>query len=367
MRRHMPIKRRDFLTLSAAGAAGIALAGCSKDSPSAPATPAWQDDMPINPDISNMRVVCCHDTTMVTAFPFPSAFSGQNTSVDSARIAANIDELAKQLVNSNIHPAPTAAEAWGIIFRKPAAKTWSQVKAAIKVNCINTANMPRVAIVQKLVSVLSGLGVLPANTIIYDGCSNASGSNKYTPYCSLTDISKIPAAVSDGNDLLGGTMDVSVTGISPLVACTADIANGAVDILIDVAVSKGHGNWTGAVTLCMKNHFGTFAPVGELHATDSLFTINKHSAIIGGSPVRQQLCIIDSLVGSESGPGDAPTDRIDRIIMGTFAPCVDYCCVKQVREAICGWSHDDQVVARFMTDFGYTETDPVFVAVTPAA
>jgi hypothetical protein len=359
------ILRRDFLKLTAAGAATALFPSCSKSASTGPGEQAWHDDLPINPDISNMRVVCCHDTGMISALS--SAFSTQNSSVDAAHVSANLDEMAKQLVTSTAHPSPTAAEAWQIIFRKPAAKTWNQVKAAIKVNCINTANMPRVAILQKLVSVLAGLGVFPANTIIYDGCTNASGSGKYTPYCSLSVGGLIPAAVSDGNDLLGGTVDVAVTGISPQVACTADIATGAVDILINVGVNKGHGEWTSGATHCLKNHFGTFAPINELHSTDALFNINKHSAIIGGDPVRQQLCIIDSLVGSQDGPGNDPTTKIDRLVMGTFAPAVDYCCIKNIRESVCGWSHNDPVVARFMTDFGYAESDPVWVDVPPAA
>ena len=359
------VERRDFLKMAAAGTAGIALSGCSKEAPTGPAaTLAWHDDMPINPDISNMRVVCCNDPAMLGALS--AVFLTQNNSVDATRVHNNMDEMAKQLTVSQAHPDPTVDEAWATIFRKPAAKAWDQVRAAIKVNGFNSVNMPRVAILQKLVSALSGLGVQPANIIIYDGCHNASGSDKYPPYFSLTDTSKIPAVVSNLNDLLGGTVMVAIPGVSSLT-CTADIAIGAIDILIDVAVNKGHDAWNGSATLCMKNHFGTFEPIDELHAADALFNINKHSAILGGNPVRQQLCIIDSLVGSPYGPTGDPTTKIDRIIMGVFAPAVDYCCIKQVREAVYGWAHNDTVVARSLTDFGYTETDPVWVNITPAA
>jgi hypothetical protein len=52
--------------------------------------------------------------------------------------------------------------------------------------------------------------------------------------------------------------------------------------------------------------------------------------------------------------------------MGTFAGAVDYCCVKQVREKVMGvTNHEAAVIPQFLTSFGYKETDPVWVEVTP--
>ena len=63
----------------------------------------------------------------------------------------------------------------------------------------------------------------------------------------------------------------------------------------------------GGCSLCMKNHFGTFINQGTergtggasstgLHSLDAVFSINKHATILGGNPVRQQLCIVDGLL-----------------------------------------------------------------------
>jgi len=51
--------------------------------------------------------------------------------------------------------------------------------------------------------------------------------------------------------------------------------------------------------------------------------------------------------------------------MGTFAPAVDYLTVKKVREAVMGATHDASIVNSFMTNFGYTTSDPVWVLVPP--
>ncbi|MBN1578760.1 MAG: hypothetical protein JW913_19510 [Chitinispirillaceae bacterium] len=43
------------------------------------------------------------------------------------------------------------------------------------------------------------------------------------------------------------------------------------------------------------------------------------------------------------------------------------CCVKKVREGLKNWKHNSTAVKRFLTDFGYTKTDPAWVEITPAA
>jgi anaerobic selenocysteine-containing dehydrogenase len=54
----MQKQRRDFLKITAAGAAGLALAKADK------AFAAWPSTgtLAVNPTISNMRVVSCYDT-----------------------------------------------------------------------------------------------------------------------------------------------------------------------------------------------------------------------------------------------------------------------------------------------------------------
>ena len=63
----MNLKRRNFLRLTAGSAAAALFSSCSKGAPSETGDTEWQDGMPINPDISNMRVVCCHDAGMISA------------------------------------------------------------------------------------------------------------------------------------------------------------------------------------------------------------------------------------------------------------------------------------------------------------
>ncbi len=61
--------------------------------------------------------------------------------------------------------------------------------------------------------------------------------------------------------------------------------------------------------------------------------INKSKEILGeGLPPRQQICFIDSLWAMTDGPRATPNRRPDCLIMGTFAPILDYLIVKKIRE-----------------------------------
>jgi hypothetical protein len=130
----------------------------------------------------------------------------------------------------------------------------------------------------------------------------------------------------------------------------------------------------------MKNHFGTFTDgtkpqwSNNLHVPNdgatppppplALFEINKHSAILGGSPVRQQICIVDALFSNgSSGPGGGFDNRTDRLVMGTFAPIVDYFSVKNIllnttvmassAMPALGVTNAATIVPLFLTSFGY--------------
>jgi hypothetical protein len=76
----------------------------------------------------------------------------------------------------------------------------------------------------------------------------------------------------------------------------------------------------------------------------------------GGSPVRQQLCIVDSIWGSKKGgPFVIPDIRLDRLVMGTFSGAVDYLTAKKIREPLMGVTHGP--IDRFLSNFGYTENE----------
>jgi hypothetical protein len=354
------VDRRNFIKITAAGAAGLSVAEVT---PLFAKTAQWKA---INPAISNMRVVCCHDTTMLAAAtPTSFTFDTTNNAANAAKIEANLDLMAMSLAQKT-----TAAEAWQTIFQKPAAKTWAQVKVAIKINVINSFNQPRVAIVGKICKVLNGFGVPAVNIVVYDGCAagknaNAAQTTLWAAKFSTTDTAKYPAVVSNLNGSLGGTMNAAVPVLGNRT-CTTQVANGTIDILVNCSVNKGHATYAGGTTLSCKNHFGTFAPDHGGVVMDNIIGFNKSDAIVGGTPTRQQLCIVDSLLAdTNNNPDNAPTQRIDRLVMGTFGPIVDYQTAINIRKAIMivankgPDNHDWTAIGRYLTDFGYATTDPL--------
>jgi hypothetical protein len=136
----------------------------------------------------------------------------------------------------------------------------------------------------------------------------------------------------------------------------------------------------------MKNHLGTFINQGTetgtgdasstgLHSLDAVFNINKHAAILGGSPVRQQLCIVDGLLAN-GGNSAVWSIRTDRIVMGTFAPIVDYFTATKILlnstimaggpMPAAGVTSAATLVPQFLTSFGYAATDALqWVECTP--
>jgi hypothetical protein len=269
-------------------------------------------------------------------------------------IAANQVELTLDRMAGTLAQKENSAEAWKTIFRKPAAKEWSEVKTAIKVNCLGK-NHPRVAVVSKICVELNRLGVRFENICIFDGHSNAQPL--YAAYVG----NGLPAGVvvSDQDQALGGTMPMVIPDEKQnSYACTRAIADGTIDILVNIAVNKGHSENLGKTTLTLKNHAGTFAP-RPIHTgggLDYILAWNKSDAFWGGTPVRQQLCIIDTLWASgQGGPGEVPDKRLDRLVMGTFSGAVDYLTVKKIREPLQGMPHGP--IDRFITDFGYTEQE----------
>jgi hypothetical protein len=368
MSKKLHATRRNFLKLSAAGTAGLALLNTEKTFAKTTAWPTNGTKLAINPNISNTRVISCLDPTMLTTQTPPGyTFAQQIALVNETKVLSNLDLMAIKLATSTANPNPTAAQAWALIFQKPTAKAWNAVKVAIKINCINMENMPHLAILKKLSTVLTGLGVAATNIFVYDGCAagdNAGGAQttKYAAYFSTTDTTKIAGQVSNLNSLMGGTINTTPVPVLGNHTCTANISNGTIDILINCAVNKGHAKYAGGTTLCLKNHFGTFAPDHGGVVADNILGFNKSDAIIGGTPPRQQLCIIDSLVGDiNDNPDGTPTKVVNRLIMGTFAPVIDYLTTMNVRKPIMVGTgtdkHDYTVINRFLTDFGYAITD----------
>ena len=126
--------------------------------------------MVINPNIDNLRVVCCHDTDMLTKTPSNYGVSQQAANVNTARVESNLDAMARTLANKS-----DTSEAWSTIFRS--GKPWPSSLVAIKVNTINTSNVPGIAVIGKICQVFRDLGVPASSIIIYDACTNSNNSN----------------------------------------------------------------------------------------------------------------------------------------------------------------------------------------------
>jgi hypothetical protein len=305
--------------------------------------------MAVNPVIDNLRVVCGVNPAMVKNDPTTWEMSGQNNSIDTDQVDRTLDLMAIRLSGMT-----TIADAWKTILRKEATKPWQSVIAAIKVNCTGK-NYPRIAVVNKICVELNRLGVAFKNIFIYDGCHNAAPL--YAPYVG----SGLPAGVivSDKNKALGGTVNLAIPNRkNESFKCTRMIADGAVDILVNIALNKNHDSKFGETTLTLKNHAGTFEP-SRIHmggGLDYILAFNRSNALWGGCLVRQQLCIVDSIWGSKKGgPFAIPDMRLNRLVMGTFSGAVDYLTAKKLREPLMGVMHGP--IERFLSNFGYTENE----------
>ncbi|HEX2959901.1 MAG TPA: hypothetical protein VHO70_23900 [Chitinispirillaceae bacterium] len=201
---------------------------------------------------------------------------------------------------------------------------------------------------------MNALGVPFNKIIIYDGRSNAWPT--YSPYIGkgLPD----DVIVSEGNKALGGMAKVTLPWNNPKkYKCTKAMVDGSVDILVNIANNKGCDKEFGLTTLTLKNHAGTFEPM-PLHlggGIDYLLAFSRSKEIMGTITARQQLCIVDSLWAMRKGPFGVPEERLDRIVMGTFSPAVDYLTARKIREPLLGVSHTN--IDRFLADFGYNTND----------
>jgi len=344
--------RRKFIKATSLGATGVALGGVLQ-SPGR----AWgyvaRD--PINPLISNLRVVYAHDTAM-TSGVVRNDWPAQNADTNDAVVATDMDKMACALAEK-----ADVAEAWRTIFIKPAAKQWNQVVVAIKVNCIavvsgTMAQTTRNAVMKKMCEVLVNyVGVAASNIHIFDGIH---GNN-----INLCLWYGLPAGVQLNYTWGGPNTSVPLpppTGGT--TTCVAAIANGTVDILINMGLCKGHDSTYGSLTVSLKNHYGTFNPV---HNTNYLVSINKSEAVLGPMDVgtgriivpRQQLVFIDALWASQQGPTVRPSVCPNRLFMGTFGPAVDYQVATKFRNGTMGWPINTSVVDRFLSEFGYGPSD----------
>lgn len=342
--------RREFITATILGTGGIMAIGQPIFSADNAGKCIFTPRMSVNPAIDNLNVVCGVNKAMITNQPALWDMIGQNRPVDQAQVERTLDAVAVSLTGKE-----NALEAWKTIFRKPENKAWDTVKVAIKVNGLGK-NHPRLAVVNKICLELNKIGVQFSNMYIYDGSHNAGPL--YSPFVGKG----LPAGViiSNKDKAMGGTMKLAIPEKNkyPLYKCTRMIADGSIDILVNIAVNKNHEKTLGGTTLTLKNHAGTFEP-RRIHTgggIDYILGFSKSDALWGGNPVRQQLCIIDSLWGSTGGgPFVIPDKQLDCLVMGTFSGAVDYLTAKKIREPLMGAVHGP--IDRFIKDFGYEEKE----------
>jgi hypothetical protein len=319
----------------------------------------WARGSVVHPNVNNLRVVGITDNRMTRAGgPFYS-WSRQDELVVKEVVWENMDKLACALAETK-----RPEDAWRTVFIKPPRKSWSNAVVAIKTNNIAQQHT-RSAVMAKICHTLTGsFGIKPENIHIYDGI-HGSAMGRHTPFAGLPQGARI-------EDTWGGVnKPTSVPepwengrGKSE---CVQHLVDGTVDILINIAMCKGHSGRFGGFTMTMKNHFGTFSPSPghKSGSQDYLMAINQTPEILGPMDKRtgkvlyprQQLCLIDALWASEGGPRGSPTHQPNFLAMGVFSPIVDYQVATKFRGGRMGWKPNMKATRRMLTDFGYSEED----------
>ena len=319
----------------------------------------WAKTTDVHPHIGNLRVVGITDPRMTKIKEVETSWKRQQELVNAEPVWENIDRLACALTETK-----EAKDAWKGIFVKPPGKTWSDTVVAIKTNNISRQHTRSAVMAKVCHSLVDVLGVKADNISIYDGV-HGSKMVRDTPFSGLPKGVRIveqwggistPVAVPNPWDDPSGKSEI----VKPL-------ADGTVDILVNIALCKGHWTNYGGFTMAMKNHMGTFAP-GPIHrdgAQDYLLAVNKTPEILGpmdkktGKVLfpRQQLCLLDALWASKGGPSGLPTAQPNFLAMGVFAPIFDYILATKFRGEKMGWKPTLSAAKRFLTELGYEEKD----------
>lgn len=356
-RSHGGVSRRGFLKSTVIGAAALGL-GPTILIPRR--LEAYALGEPTHPNISPLRVVGLHDPKMTTDVLEASTWQQQEQLLQADVVAENLDRMACALAQEK-----NVTDAWKAIFLKPAKKSWSDTVVAVKVNCI-AKQRTRSAVLYKVIRTLTDVaGVKGENIFVYDACHGNSMS-KWDVAQNLPNGAQAVAK-------WGGSGESAAVGKpwkdgSQKANCLGQLVKDEVDILVNIALCKGHGQNFGGFTLAMKNHFGTFSPRPSHQpggGADYLIAINKAPEILGqmdpetGKVLfpRQQLCLVDCLWASDPGPGGESTHQPNRLFMGTLPAVLDYQVATKFRRDAMGWKTNDQIANRFLSEFGYQPSD----------
>jgi len=319
----------------------------------------WARQTLIHPAVDNLRVAGVTDAAMTRSIDPNIDWLRQEELVATPIVWQNMDKLACGLVETR-----NVEQAWKTIFVKPPGKPWSEAVVAVKTNHIAQQHT-RSAVMSKVCHVMTNLlGITPSNIHIYDACHGRDISRK-TPFRDLPDGVRIENRWGGSNTLT--TIPRPWQDGESKSGCIQPLVNGSVDILVNISMCKGHGRTYGGFTMTMKNHFGTFSPSPghQDQPFEYLIAINQTEEILGpmdrktGKVLypRQQLCIVDALWASERGPGGNPSHQPNFIAMGVSSPVVDYLVANRFRKDRMGWSIDEAVTGKFLTEFGYKPSD----------
>ncbi len=342
------VNRRTFLKGIACGAGVLFFPYVfSRRSYAAP----WQAGSRFHPNVDDLRVVGIIDEKMTREKKVRIPWKKQNELVVDEVVWADMDKLACALTGQK-----RPEDAWKAIFVKPPRKSFSDAVVAVKVNNIG-AQHTRNAVMVKLCRVLVDVcGVKASNIYIFDAKTGGNMGRK-TPFYGL------PAGCNIAGSWGGITVPVKVAApYSGSAKCNRHIAEGKVDIMVNIAMCKGHSARYGKVTMTMKNHLGTFdpRPAHSRKGLEYLIGINKTSQVLGETDAsgrivypRQQLCIVDGLWASKPGPGGPPTAQPNFLAMGVLSPVVDYLVGTQFRASKMGWQVNEPALRRMVKEFGH--------------
>jgi hypothetical protein len=234
---------------------------------------------------------------------------------------------------------------------------------AIKTNHISQQHTRSAVMAKVCCALRDHYGVRTENIHIYDAC-HGSGMARETPFQLLPEGTQIEGRWGGIN---AETSVAQPWGDNKSTECLEHLVNGTVDILVNIAMCKGHSRSFGGFTMTMKNHFGTFSP-GPGHfgrGQEYLLAINQTQEILGPMDKRtgivlyprQQLCIVDALWASKRGPGGNPSHQPNFLAMGVTSPIVDYLMATRFRGETMGWQPNMRAARRMLTEFGYDESD----------
>ena len=320
---------------------------------------AWTPGTTVHPNVDNLKVVGIIDSAMTRGTETEIPWARQEELVVKERVWEGMDRLACGLTGLN-----EPEKAWNTIFVKPLRKSWSDTVVAIKTNQIAKQHT-RSAVMSKVCHTLVDVvGVKAGNIHIYDACHGGSMPTD-TPFSGL------PEGVLIEGQWGGFSRSAPVYGPWPNAGDTSDclkqIAEGAVDVLVNISMCKGHSDRFGGFTMTMKNHFGTFhpRPGHRRGGFEYLLAINQTPQILGpmdsktGKVLfpRQQLCIVDALWASDYGPGGEPNHQPNFIAMGVLPPVVDYVVATRFRAGKMGWGVNMEAATRMLTEFGFSKSD----------